>query len=150
MGYYTIRLSPTSQYMTATVTKIFKFKYNPLPMGMRSSGSIFQYKLDDLLGDIKVVETYINGILFLIKESFYKNIYQIIVIFDSLRSAGLNVNSPDFSFWLKDILYLEYVITWEDIKPDPKKLQGITDIGRSTYTTEARALICIVQYCRKI
>ena len=50
-------------------------------------------------------------------------------IFGKLRAEGLKANAPKFSFRLKDIPYLGYVITREGIKPDPKKVQGIMDIG---------------------
>ena len=36
----------------------------------------------------------------------------------------------------------------ENIKPDPEKFQGIMDLGRPATTTEARALIGMVQYYR--
>ena len=36
----------------------------------------------------------------------------------------------------------------EGIKPDPKKTQGIIDIGRPTTTIEARTLIGMFQYYR--
>ena len=42
MGYYTIRLYPTSQEMTTFVTEFGKFRYNRLPMGMCASVDIFQ------------------------------------------------------------------------------------------------------------
>ena len=58
-------------------------------------------------------------------------------IFGKLRAEGLKANAPKFSFRLKDIPYLGYVITWDVIKPDPKKVQGIMDLGRPTTTTEA-------------
>ena len=60
MGYYTIRLSPTSQYMTTIVTEFGKLRYNRLPMGMCASGDILQSKVDELLGDIEGVKTYIG------------------------------------------------------------------------------------------
>ena len=41
-----------------------------------------------------------------------------------------------------------YIITREVIKPDPKKVQGIMDIGRPSTTTKARALKGMVQYYR--
>ena len=47
---------------------------------------------------------------------------------------------------LNDIPYIGYVIKSEGIKPDPKKVQGIMDLGITDTTTEARALICMVQY----
>ena len=63
MGYYTIRISPASQYMTTIVTEFGKFKYNRLPTGMCDSRDIFQAKVDKIFGDIKGVKTYINDIL---------------------------------------------------------------------------------------
>ena len=65
-----------------------------------------------------------------------------------MRAAGLKVNAPRFSLGLNEIPYLSYVITREGIKPDPKKVQGIMDLGRQTTTTEARALTSVVQYYR--
>ena len=65
-----------------------------------------------------------------------------------LRAEGLKVNAPKFSFRLKYIPYLGFVITREDIKHDLKKVQGIMDLGRSDTTTEAQELIGMVQYCK--
>ena len=53
---------------------------------------------------------------------------------------------PKCSFWLKEIPYLGYVTTREGITHDPKKAQGIMDLGRPDTTTEVRALIGMVQY----
>ena len=59
---------------------------------------------------------------------------------------GLNMNAPKYSFGEKDIPYPGYEITMEVIKPDPKKVQGIIDIGLPTTTTEAQYLIGMLQY----
>ena len=45
MGYYNIRLSPTSQDTITIVTAFGKFRYNRLPMGVYASGDIFQAKV---------------------------------------------------------------------------------------------------------
>ena len=81
MGYYTIRLSPASQYMTTIVTEFGKFRYNRLPMGMCGLGDIFQAKVDDLPGGINGIKTHIDDILVLIKYCFKKHIDQLSIIF---------------------------------------------------------------------
>ena len=88
-GYYTIILSPASQYMTTIVTKFGKFRYNLLPMGICALGYIFQAKVDKLLGDIKGVKTCIDVILVLRKEILYNQIYQLRVIFARMCASGL-------------------------------------------------------------
>ena len=67
MGYYTIRIYPAIQDTTTIVTEFEKFGYNPLHVGMFSSEDIFQAKVDELLGDIEGVKTYIYDILVLSK-----------------------------------------------------------------------------------
>ena len=70
MRYYTIRLLPTSQGMTKIFTESGKFRYNRLPMGMYTSGHIFLFKVDGILGDIEGVKTYIGDILVFSKDRF--------------------------------------------------------------------------------
>ena len=146
MGYYTLRLPPASQEMTTIVTELGKFIYNRLPTGMCASGDIFQAKVDKLLGGIEGVKTYIGDILVLSKGCFRNQIEQLIRIFGRLRAAGLKVIVPMCSFGLKEISYLGYVIKREGVKTDPKKVQGIMDLGQPATTTEAQALIGMVQY----
>ena len=101
-------------------------------MGMRASGDIFQAKVDKLPGDTKGVKTYIDDILAFSKYCFTKHIGKPRIIFGRLSAEGLKVNDTKCSFGLKDIPYLGYVITKKGIKPDPKKLQGIMDLGQTT------------------
>ena len=117
-------------------------------MGMCTSGDIFQAKLDNMLGDIKGIKTYIDDILVLIKEILSKNTEQRMMIFCRLCSSGLKVNDTKCSFGLKEINYLGYLITRRGIKPDPRKVHDIMDLERPTTMTEAQTLIGMVQYYR--
>ena len=105
-------------------------------------------KVDKLLGDIEGIKRYIYNILVLSKYIFEKHIEQLRIIFGILRAAGLKVNTPKCIFGFKYIPYLGYVITREVIKPDPKIVQGMMDLRRPATTTEARALLLMVQYYR--
>ena len=67
MGYYTIRLLPTSEYMIMIVTEFGKFRCNHLSTGMCSSGGILKSKVDKLLSYIESVKKYIKDILVLSK-----------------------------------------------------------------------------------
>ena len=109
---------------------------------------IFQAKLDKLLSDIEGIKTCIDNILVSFKESFSKNINKLRLIFGRLSATGLKVNAPKFSFGLKDIPYIVYVITQDGIKPDPKKLQSIMDLVRPNTATKVRPLIGMVHYYR--
>ena len=122
--------------MTTIVTGFWIFRYNRLRMGMCVSGDIFQDKLYKLLSNIEGLKTYIDSVLVLSKGGLSKHIEQLRIIFGRLRDSGLKSNAPRFSFGLKGITYLGYLITREGIKHDPNKVQGIMDIGRPTTMTE--------------
>ena len=67
-------------------------------MGMCTSRDIFQAKVDELLGDIEGVKTYIDDILALCKDLFRNHIKQMRTIFGRMCAAGLKVYTPKCSF----------------------------------------------------
>ena len=79
-------------------------------MGMWASGDILQAKIDELLGDIEGIKTYIDDILVLRKGCFTNHIEQPRIIFVRFCTSGLKVSVPKYSFGLKEITYLCYVI----------------------------------------
>ena len=60
--------------MTTTITESGKFRYNRLYMGMCDSGDILQDKLDEILGNIEGIKTYIGDRLVLRKDCFRNRI----------------------------------------------------------------------------
>jgi hypothetical protein len=129
MGYYTIQLTPGAKDMTTIVTEFGKLRY-------------------ELLGDIEGVKTYIDDILVINKGTFDDHLEQLDICFNRIQKAGLKVKADKCSFGPSEISYLGYIISREGIKPDPKKIQGIMDMQRPRTTTEARALVGMVQYYR--
>ena len=93
VGYYTLWLSPAIQDMTMIVTEFGKFRYNNLPMGLCTLVDIFQVRVDNLIGDIEGVKTYIDDIIFFGKDCFKNDIDQMRIIFRRLRAAGLKVKA---------------------------------------------------------
>ena len=67
-----------------------------------------------------------------------------------MARAGLRINADKSTFGINEVEYLGYVVTSEGIKPDPKKIQAIMDLGCPRTTTEVRKLLGIVQYYRDL
>ena len=63
-------------------------------MGMCALRDISQAEVENLLGGIKGVPTYINDISLLKNERFYKQIDRLSVIFARLSDAELKLNAP--------------------------------------------------------
>ena len=147
MGYYTYKFHSkvrTWQPLSPNVVSLGAFGS---PMVMCTSGDIFQYKLDNIIGDIEGVKIYICHILVLDKDNFHKNIEKLRVVFSRLHNYRLTLNSNIFSLGLKEITYLYYIITLCGIQPYPKKLKLTMDFRIPTTITKAWALMDMVQYC---
>ena len=55
MGYYTIDIFAPKQRYDKHCYQIWKNRYNWLPMGICAPGDVFQYKLYNVIGDIKIL-----------------------------------------------------------------------------------------------
>ena len=122
MGHYTILLVECSKDIITIVTEFSKFRYIYLPIGMVISGDVFQSKVYDLIGNIEGIRTCIDNILCIGKGTFNEHLNQLEEIFWRYKKAGLKVNASKYSFGLKEIPYLGYIISIDGLKPDPKKV----------------------------
>jgi hypothetical protein len=65
-----------------------------------------------------------------------------------LRDAGLKGNAAKSSFCAHEIEYLDYILTREGIKPQPKKVQAILTLNPPNNVKELRHFLGMVQYYR--
>ena len=83
-----------------------------------------------MFGDLDFVLVYINDIIVVGTGSFNKHIHQLAKVLTRLNRKNLQVH-PLKSFWAKDkVDYLEFVITWDRIMSQAKKVQGIRNLAR--------------------
>ena len=115
-------------------------------MGMLSSVNVFQLKVYDLIGAIQGVRTYINDILCIDKGIFAEHINQLEEIFRRFKKAGLKSNASKYSFGLKEIPYLGYIISIDEIKPNPEKVQGIINLTKLKTAKDMKSLIDMIQF----
>jgi hypothetical protein len=63
MGYYHIPLDLEAHKLCTTILPWGKYQYKRLPMGVKTSPDIFQRILYELLGDIPILQVYLDYIL---------------------------------------------------------------------------------------
>jgi len=63
MGYYHIRLDPSSKELCTIVLPFDKYEYQAIPMGLCNSADIFQEKMSELMDGLAFVRTYIDDLL---------------------------------------------------------------------------------------
>jgi hypothetical protein len=129
MGYYHIRLDPSSKQLCTIVLPFGKYEYQAIPMGLCNSPDIFQEKMSELMDGLEFVRTYIDDLLCLTKGSFDDHLAKLEHILQRLLKAGLKVNAKKSFFARSQLEYLGYWITRTGIKPVYDKVKAIMKIA---------------------
>jgi hypothetical protein len=125
MGYYTIRLNPRVVEMFTIIFPWGKYSYLRLPMGFDGSAYIFQAEMMDLMEALEYVRAYIDDRLVITRRTLEDHLDKLREALSRLRKAGLKVNATKSFVCTYKIEYLGYILTREEIKPQPKKVQAI-------------------------
>jgi len=148
MGYYHIRLDPSSKELCTIVLPFGKYEFQAIPMGLCNSPDIFQEKMSELMDGLAFVRTYIDDLLCLTKGSFTDHLEKIELVLQRLQKAGLKVNGTKSFFTRSQLEYLGYWITRTRIKPVYDKVKAVLKIAESKNRKELRSFIGVVNYYR--
>jgi len=148
MGYYHIRLDPSSRELCTIVLPFGKYEYQAIPMGLCNSPDIFQEKMSELMDGLNFVRTYIDDLLCLTKGTFEDHLKRLEQILKRLLEAGLKVNMVKSFFARSQLEYLGYWITRTGIKPVLDKVKAIMKIDEPKTRKELQSFIGVVNYYR--
>ena len=148
MGYYHIRLDPSSKELCTIVLPFGKYEYQVLPMGLCNSPDIFQEKMSDLMDGLRFVRTYIDDLLCLTDSTYDDHLEKLELVLQRIKRAGLKVNASKSFFARSELEYLGYWITRNGIKPVYDKVKAIMKIAEPKTRTELRSFIGVVNYYR--
>eukprot|EP00804_Cyclotella_cryptica_P022064 CCRYP_000970-RA/>CCRYP_000970-RA protein AED:0.40 eAED:0.44 QI:0/0/0/1/0/0/2/0/349 len=141
MGYYTIRLDPDASKICAIIFPWGKYSYLRLPMGVACSPNIFQAKMSELMATLEFVRAYLDDLLCISKGSMEDHLNKL---------RRLTVNARTSSFCAVETEYLGYVLSRDDIKPQPKKVEAILALIPPKNVKQLRRFLGMVQYYRDI
>ncbi len=79
----------------------------------------------DLMEAQEYVRAYIDDLLVITRGTLEDHLDKLREVLRRLREAGLKVNAVKSSFCTQKIEYIGYILTREEIKPQPKKVQAI-------------------------
>ncbi len=115
-------------------------------MGFGGSADIFQAQMMDLMASLEYVQAYIDNLLIITRGTLDDHRLKRETVLTRLRDAGLKVNEAKSLFCTHEIEYLGYILTWEGIKPQLKKVQGIHALNLPNNVKELRHFLGMAQY----
>ncbi len=117
-------------------------------MGFGGSADIVQVQIMDLIASLKFVQAYMDNLSIIMRGILDKQLQKMETVLIRLRDARLKVNATKSSFCAHEIEYLDYILSREGIKPQPKKVQVILVLNLPNNVKELRHFLGMVQYNR--
>jgi hypothetical protein len=146
-GYHQMKLDPNSRQFTAFTTPRGLFQWKVLPMGMKTSGAVFQRLMDGVLGDLqpKCAVVYIDDVT-IFSPSMEQHLVDMDEVFRRLDGANLKVNVNKCSFAKSKVLVLGHIVNARGIQPNPEKVTAITKLNRPTDVSGVKGFLGAVNF----
>jgi len=147
-GYWTIKLSEESSYLTTFNTPFGRYRFCRLPFGLKSSQDEFQRKIDESFEGLDGVVAIVDDILVFghTREEHDKNLRSVLV---RSKKKGIKLNEDKLEVGLTEVPYFGHIISAEGLKPDPSKVRAVKDMQPPQNKAELETILGMVNYLSK-
>ena len=113
---------------------------------------IFQSIMMDSLGNLDYVLIYINDILLLQRHGKTEedHLKKMKVVLKQLNKIGFRANLRKSFFMQQEVEYLGFLLTSDGIRPQPKKIEAMTQIKPSTNSKQLRQFLGMVNFYQDV
>ncbi|KAK2143360.1 hypothetical protein NP493_4554g00000 [Ridgeia piscesae] len=144
-GFHQIQLDKKSSMLTTFNTPFGRYRYLRLPMGICSAPEVFHKTMHQFLEDFEGVSVYMDDII-VWGSTEAEHDERLEKTLERLTQVGLVLNVDKCYFRQAELPYLGEVVTQDGVKPDPEKVQAVTDMPTPTNATELQRVLGMVTY----
>ena len=178
VGYWQIPWHKNSRPYTAFLFNTTMYQFKRVPFGLKTAGCAFiralkiafetnmegyYFNLENESSDISLVEqneltdgvyiekntsTYIDDIA-VASQTFKKHIHTLNIIFTKLLINNFTIKLEKCEFFKDEIQFLGFVISCQDIKPDPERLKIIREFEDPKSQTELQSILGVCNFFRR-
>ncbi|XP_055701692.1 uncharacterized protein K02A2.6-like [Phlebotomus papatasi] len=147
-AYLQLELEEHSREYLTINTHRGLFRYNRLPFGVSSAVAIFQSVMERMLVGIEGVRAFLDDIIIGGKneEECRQRLFQVLEKFNTHR---VQINFAKSNFFADSVEYLGHILSYNQIKPNPKKIEAIVKAPAPTNVKELQAFLGLLNYYRR-
>ena len=150
LGYHQIRAKGEDIPKTAFSTRYEHYQFTVMSFGLTSALAIFMDYMNKTFSPYldKFVLVFIGDILVYSKPEKEHDEHLRIVL-DVLRERKIYAKLSKCEFWIKEVKFLEHVVSRGGITIDPSKVKAMMSWERPTTVTEIRSLLGLASYYKR-
>lgn len=132
---------------TAFSTPDGSFEWTRMPFGLVNAPATFQRLMDSVVADLPFAKAYQDDVV-VASRSWEEHLAHITAVLQRLQDAGLKIKLSKCNFAAQSIRYLGFIVDREGVRPDPDKVQAITDLPAPRTLSELRSFLGMMGFFR--
>ncbi len=153
-GFLQVRLDEESSKLTTFSTPFGRYRWLRMPFGISSAPEEFQRRVLEIVEGLAGIETIADDILVFGSGDTYEaaeadHNRNMIALLERCRERKLKLNKNKLRFKCRSIKYHGHLITSEGLKPDPAKVEAITQMPKPDDKKAIKRLIGMANYLAK-
>jgi hypothetical protein len=149
-GYHQIRMREGDEWKTTFKTNEGLYEWLVMPFGLMNVPSVFMRLMNEVLKDFirRFVIVYLDDILVFSKTG-EEHLKHLTLVMRRLQQEKLLINLKKSSFMKKQLIYLGFVISWNELNMDPEKVKAIKEWPSPRNIFEVRSFHGLANFYRK-
>jgi transposase InsO family protein len=147
-GFWQVKLDEESSKLCTFNTPFGRYMFKRLPFGICSAQDIFQSVMSEIFEDIEGVQVLVDDIL-VWGTTNEEHDTRLEKVLQRTRLRNLKLNKDKSQIRMKEITYAGHIFSEHGIKPDPKKVQAITNMKEPTNKEEIQRFLGMTTYLSK-
>ncbi|XP_019628682.1 PREDICTED: uncharacterized protein K02A2.6-like [Branchiostoma belcheri] len=144
-GYWNIKIDEESSLLTTFNTPFGRFKFNRLPFGLKVSQDVFQRKVDETYRGCKGAIGIADDIQVFGKTERDHDLH-LHEAMEKTRQAGIKLNAAKCTIKESECTFFGMIYSADGVKPDPEKVEAITNMEEPRDEKELRSFLGLIQY----
>ena len=145
--YYCVCMKESKEWKTAFWTRYKHYEYTVMSFELKNASVIFQRLINDILREYldDFVITYLNDILIYSDDlkMHHKHMHKVLM---KLNEQAMYVKKSKSRFKIKKIQFLKYVIWFNQIKKNLKKIKTVQDWSTLQKIKEVQVFLELMNY----
>ena len=153
-GFWQVKLDEESSYRTTFWTPFGRYRWLRMPFGISTAPEEFQRRQHELFEGLPGVTVIADDILVYgsgdtVENAAADHDQNLIGVLERTRHCNLKINKQKLKLRQTEVSYMGHLLSSEGLRPDPRKVQAVTDMPKPDSVQAVQRFLGFVNYLAK-